>query len=181
MEEEIKKEIIEVNDEQLPAEINTLPLKESTKDIINKIINENDVEKIKDLSKAFNINQVKKNLVRVVKLGNLMDKVEDQAIARIEQRPDEISNKELLDYLQVIQNSIDKSQKSIETIDATPMVQFNNQEINVNMETKALDRDSKERVLEVVQKLVKFTQQPQEPEIKEPVMVDLGTNESEEK
>lgn len=180
--EEDKKETVKTNEEQLPVEIDTLPLEESTKDIINKIINENDIEKIKDLSKAFNINQVKKNLVRVVKLGNLMDKVEDQAITRFKQRPDEISNKELLDYLQVVQNSIDKSQKSIETIDTTPLIQLNNQEINVSLENKGLDKDSKERVLEVVQKLIKFTQQPsQEPEIKEPVVIDLSTNESEEK
>ena len=180
--EEDKKEIVKTNKEQLPVEIDTLPLEESTKDIINKIINENDIEKIKDLSKAFNINQVKKNLVRVVKLGNLMDKVEDQAITRFKQRPDEISNKELLDYLQVVQNSIDKSQKSIENIDTTPLIQLNNQKINVSVENKGLDKDSKERVLEVIQKLIKFTQQPsQEPEIKEPVVIDLSTNESEEK
>ena len=179
MEEKIEKinvEEIELNKEQLPVEIDTLPLEESTKDIIEKIINEQDIEQVKDLSKMFNLNQVKKNLVRVVKLNNLLDKVQDQAIERFEKRPDEISNKELLDYMQIVQSSIEKSQKSIETLDTTPLVKINNQEINVNVEA-TLDKESKERVLEVVQKLIKYAKQPNEPVIEKPIMVDLDNNE----
>ena len=39
----------------------------------------------------------------VVKLSNLLNKVEDQAIERFERRPDQVSNKELLEYMNVSQ------------------------------------------------------------------------------
>lgn len=171
MEEKEKNEVVELNKEQSPMELHTLPLDESTKDIMERIIEEQDVEQIKDLSKMFNLNQVKKNMVRVVKLNDLLDKVQDQAIIRFEQRPDEISNKELLDYMQVVQNSIEKSQKTIETIDTNPLVQVTNQEINVNVGDGGLDRESKEKVLDVVQQLLKMAKK--EPIIDEPIMVNL--------
>lgn len=151
---------------QVPQEINTLPLEESTKDIVNRLIQEKDIEKVKDLSTSFNVNQIKKNLVRSVKLNSLLDNIQDQAIARFEKRPDEISNKELLDYYQVIQNSIEKTQKSIETLNTSPMIQVQNNHVNVEIKQEpTLDRQSRENVLNAVNQMLKLSQQSKQEEI----------------
>lgn len=164
----IKVEELENSQEepQVPQEIDTMPLETSTKDIINKLIQEKDIDKIKDLSASFNINQIKKNLVRSVKLNSLLDNIQDQAIERFEKRPDEISNKELLDYMQVVQSGIEKAQKSIESLDTSPMIQVQNNHVNVEIKQEpTLDKQSKENVLNVVNQILKMSQQTKQEEI----------------
>ena len=137
-------------------EINETPtqaLEEETKELVTKLVQSNDVKEVSDLTKLFNLNQVKKNALRIDKLNALLDLVHDQAIQRVEKRPDAISNKELLEYMQIVQNSIEKSQKVVNSVDETPIVQINHQTnvFNVdNNQTITLDRDSRERILEAV-------------------------------
>lgn len=162
------------------SEINILPLEESTKNVLERIIQEDDVEQVKDLTKSFNLNQFKKNMMRVVKYGDLLDKVLTQTDKRITERPDEIPNKELLDFLQAIQTNMEKTQKAVDSIDSAPLIQINNQDnsVNVNLNKDGLDKDSKENVLSVVQQILKLAQQkPVETVIVEPQTVEIEPEE----
>ena len=96
----------------------------------------------------FNLNQSKKSALRVIKLNNLLSKVEDQAITRFERRPDQISNKELLDYMTTVSSQIDRAQKSIDSVSENKAIQIKAQknEVNINMAPE-LDSDSKKREL----------------------------------
>jgi hypothetical protein len=170
------KEKPATKDELLPDEIDTIALEESSISLVQNIINTDNVDELKTLTKMFEINQAKKNALRVIKLNNLLDKVNDQAIERFEKRPYEISNKELLDYMKVVGDEIERSQDMISKIDNSPAIQINqqNNSINVNVGGEKIDRDSKERVIDAVTQLLKAVRSPVQ---EEPVVIDLTNKE----
>jgi hypothetical protein len=160
-------------DELLPEELNSLVLEESSNNLVNDIVQTSDIDELKNLTRLFEINQAKKNALRIVKLNTLLDKVNDQAIERFEKRPYEISNKELLDYMKVVQEQIHNSQDTLSKIDQSPAIQINqqNNSINVNVGQEAIDRDSKERVIDAVTKLLKAVKAPEQ---EKPINIDLN-------
>lgn len=168
--EVIKKEEKEL-DEAIDFSLATLPLDTTEHELMLKIINAPTKEELQTQFDLFNINQSKKNALRVVKLNNLLDKVEDQAIERFEKRPDQVSNKELLEYMNVISNQIDRAQKSVDGLKDTSAIHITNQknELNINVGPQ-LNRDSKERVMDAIAILLKQVQK--EPEIIEAEIVE---------
>lgn len=136
---EEKKELINIDD--------------STKEVVTDIVNTNNPDEFKDLLSLFNLNQSKKNALRIVKLTELLEKIEDTAIERFDKKPDQMSNQELLEYLKTIENSIDRSQKYVNEVETKPMIQLNQQNININTED-SLSRESKEKVLETIKAIL---------------------------
>ena len=125
-----------------------------TTQIAQEIINEDDVDKIKDLTHLFNLNQAKKNVIRVMKLNGLLDTVSDKIIDRFDKYPDNFSNADLLNYLQVTQNAIEKANKNLSLVDETPVIQVNhNNQVNVSI-IDSYDRESKDRVIEFVKSVL---------------------------
>lgn len=176
--ESISKEENELN-EVIDSSISTLPLETTEKQLLEKIIDAPDKASLEKELELFNINQTKKNALRIIKLENLLDKVEDQAIERFQKRPDQVSNKELLDYMNVVSNQIDRAQRSVDNITATPAITVNNKTntVNVNMGGPELDRDSKERVMDAISNLLK---QVKKPKVEEPEVIDATTKENSE-
>ena len=156
--------------------ISTTTLDQNTTQIAQDIINETDVDTIKDLTHLFNLNQAKKNVLRVMKLNGLLDTVSDKIIERFEKYPDNFSSADLLNYLQVTQNAIDKANKNLSLVEEAPVIQVNhNNQVNVNI-IDSYDRESKERVLEAIKSiLLKSSQEDVDDyiEIKE----EVDTNE----
>lgn len=130
-------------------------------ELINKIISEADLDKAKDLTYLFNINQNKKTLARVNKLSDLMDTMTQQALVRFTTKPDEISNKELMDGLKIIQDLIERGQRQAAGVDMAPapLIQINQQTNSVNVDGSSVEnnlgRESRERVKNVVLNLLK--------------------------
>ena len=86
-----------------------------------------------------------------MKLNSLLDKVSDQMIGRFNKKPGEFSNKELLDYMSVVQSTIDRANKSIELVDQTPAIVINQQNNQPNLDNSpVLDTESTMRVVEAV-------------------------------
>jgi hypothetical protein len=138
--------------------------------LIEKIIAESDEQKSKELTQLFNANQNKKTMVRVNKLSDLLDTITDQALARFTQRPDEISNKELFDGLKIVQDLIERGQKQVSNAGEAPLIQFNQQNNEVNLggtSVNNLNRDSRERVKSAVLSLLAGISNAQE--VQEPV------------
>ena len=133
----------------VPASIG---LNEEAKALIEQIIAEKDEHKSRDLTQLFNANQNKKTMIRVNKLSDLLDTITDQALVRFTSRPDEISNKELLDSLKVVQDLIERGQKQVSGAGETPLIQVNQQtnEVNIGGTASNLNRDSRERVKSAV-------------------------------
>lgn len=134
--------------------ISTKSLDEKTTQIAQSIINEENVDAIKDLTHLFNLNQAKKNVLRVMKLNGLLDTVSDKIIERFEKYPDNFSSADLLNYLQVTQNAIEKANKNLSLVEDTPAIQINhNNQLNLNI-IDSYDRESKERVMEFVKSVL---------------------------
>lgn len=146
-------------DEAIDISLAALPLDITEQELMKKIIDAPSRQELQKQFDLFNINQSKKNALRVVKLSNLLDKVEDQAIDRFERRPDQVSNKELLEYMNVVSNQIERAQKSVDSLKDVPAIHITNQrnELNINVGPE-LNRDSKERVMDVISVLLKQVQ-----------------------
>ena len=69
---------------------------------------------------------------------------------RITKRGDQFSNKDLLDYLNTINASIDKTQKQIQEVDVIPVIQVTQQTNNI-LFADSLDRESRERITNAIQ------------------------------
>ena len=78
--------------------------------LINELTSERDKQKLQVIEQQFNEIQRKKQLARVSKLSDVQDMLTDQFYKRISQRPDEISNKEMLDGMKTIQDLMEKNQ-----------------------------------------------------------------------
>ena len=125
-------------------------LDEVSKSLVDQIVDEQDPDKLKNLVSLFNINQSKKNLVRVEMFSRLMDKISVQMMERFEKKPGEFSNKDLLDYLSAVRSAIDKNDINVDNM-PTPVIQ-NNTQVNISVDT--LDRNSKERVADAVKSIL---------------------------
>ena len=135
--------------------IDTIPIDKQTEELAQKIINEQDIDKVKDLTALFNLNQNKKNVVRVMKLNSLLDTISDSIIDRFEKRPGEFSNEDLIKYMQVTENAIDRANKSLALVDETPAIKLQqNNQTNINLEFNTLDRESRERIADAVKALL---------------------------
>lgn len=150
---------VELNTE-IDKSLISLPLEEAEQQLIAKIIEAPTREDLQRQFDLFNINQSKKNALRIIKLSNLLSKVEDQAIERFEKRPDQVSHKELLEYMNVVSGQIDRAHKQVDTLSAAPTINVLTQknEVNINMAGPELDRDSKERVMDAISALLKQVQ-----------------------
>lgn len=136
--------------------VNADELNQESLALINQIIAESDVEKTKDLTHLFNINQNKKTMIRIDKLSGLQDHLVEQFARRIAERPDEISNKELMDGIRIVQDIIERGQKQVEGVAQTPLIQFNQQNNSVNLgdSTTQLNKESRDRVKNAVLSLL---------------------------
>lgn len=130
-------------------------LKTESKDLVGKIIKEQDPDKFKDLSVLFDINQRKKNIARMDRLSDLLELVDDEVILRLSTDPSSIADKDLINYM-------DKATKSMtavkQSIDATPTIQINNQTNEIHIEEgSGFDRESRKRILDAVMSIIEST------------------------
>lgn len=113
-------------------------------------------EELEALYQKFNINNTKKNALRINQLNNLLDQVNQQAVERFNRRPETVSNKEILDYMNAIQNQIERSQRTVDGIKDITAIQVNNTQNNtVNIHVKDteipyLSKDSRDRITDLV-------------------------------
>ena len=142
----------------LSNNLNTEPLDSRTQKIAQEILDTEDIDKIKDLTNLFNLNPKKRNVMRVLKMTQLLDSVTDKVIERFEKTPDNFSNEDLLKYMQVTENAIDKANKNLDMVEETPAIQFQqNNQVNINID-KGLNRDSRAKVTEAVEAILKKLQ-----------------------
>lgn len=126
-------------------------LDKKSEELVTKIVNEEDSDKLKDLVSLFNVNQSKKNIVRADIYSRLLDKISIQMVERLDKKSGEFSNKDLLDYLTAVRTAIDKSDIAPENINM-PIIQ-NNTQVNVNIDS-GLNRESKERIIDSVRAIL---------------------------
>lgn len=132
-------------------------LQQEAAKILNELVAENDINKAKDLTYLFNINQNKKTMVRINKQSELLDVLTDQTIKRVKEKPDELSNDDLNKLMKTVADLIEKGQNQINRGEEAPLIQINQQNNEVNMDGKSggLNRESRDRVKNAVVELLK--------------------------
>lgn len=139
-----------------------LSLTTAPDDMLDSIMKEEDLDNLKDIIKLFNLNMKKRDILRSSKLSEVQDKVVEQIAARVEDRPDNFSNDDLLKYYKTIQDTIAKTDTSLDKLE-TPTIQVN-QQINVGTE---FNTESRKRILDTVNQILKSSQEVLEVEAKE--------------
>ena len=118
-----------------------------------KILNEENVDELQNLIDLFNLNLKKKDIVRSAKLSEMQDKIVDQMSERIEKRPGEFSNTDWLNYHKAVQESLTKSNNTLDDV-KLPNIQIN-QQLNINnADTDSFDRDSRRHIIETVDEIL---------------------------
>lgn len=178
MSNEVKKIDEESSESGALTLVNADDLNKESLTLINQIIAEKDLEKTKDLTHLFNINQNKKTMIRIDKLSGLQDDLVDQFVRRIAERPDEISNKELMDGIKIVQDIIERGQKQVEGVQQTPLIQFNqqNNSVNIGEDTPQLSKESRDKVKNAVLSLLSGLNKPTPVEVVQeepPVIFDV--------
>ena len=139
---------------------NLLPINLSNEELEQRLIDETDIDNMKNIINLFNLNIKKKDIVRTAKLNDLQDKVYDQMDKRLTHKADEFSNADLLSYYKTIQESINKSDTTLDKVD-TPAIQIVQNQLNINQENDELSRESKKKVIDLVQKFMSAYNQSQ--------------------
>ena len=121
-------------------------LNKSLTKLEKELVKEENIDDINRIVELFNLNLQKKNIIRSAKLSDVQDKVVDQIIQRIELEPEEFSNDDLIKYHKIIQETLDKTDTTMDNIKA-PTIQINQQ---VNVDKIMFDSDSRKRILSAV-------------------------------
>lgn len=148
--------------------VDTTNLNAESLAILNEIIavENSNVDKTKDLTYLFNANQNKKTMVRLDSLSNLQDRLVGLLSKRVTDRPDEMSNQEVMQALKIVQDIMDRSTKNIMGTDAqAPLIQINQQDNTVNMGSgiNSASRESKNRVKNAVMSLLSSINEATQP------------------
>lgn len=141
------------NDEKFAPLAKTM--EDNTTDISQKILESDDLVEIKNLTKLFNLNQNKSEVLRIMKLNEMLDKTNDELLSRLTNFSGAFTNQELTKLVDTLQNSIDRASSNLNLIDQAPqinpIVQKNTQ---VNVQINEMDRYSRERVYAALQNLL---------------------------
>ena len=134
-------------------------LAENTKNLVEQIAAENDPTKVKDLVDLFKLNQQKRDLCRIERLNNLQDMIDAELQTRLECYAYAVSNKDLIAMLNATNNTVSNTKQALEQ---QPIIQINNQEINVNSPASGLNLESRQRVIQAVTEILKNSSQNKE-------------------
>jgi len=137
--------------------IDTKGLNEESLEILNQLIAAEDAEKTKDLTYLFNINQNKKTMVRIDKLSSLQDNLVGLLSKRVTERPDEMSNQEVMQALKIVQDIIERGTKQVVGQADTPLIQINQQTNSVNVGDNTADglsRESRDKVKRAIMSII---------------------------
>ena len=138
----------------MPEEKAIATLDTPVDELEQKLVDETDIDELKNIINLFNLNIKKKDILRTSKLSDLEDRVTEQIGQRLEYNAGAFSNKDLIEYFKVIQDTINKADNSLSTVD-TPAIQLNQNQLNVHITQKdELDKDSRDRVADAVKSIL---------------------------
>ena len=131
-------------------------IEDEQEQIITDVLSNQSNDNIKDITSLFNLNIAKKNIIRVLKLNGLLDKLSDLAIERlINGDLADVDDKTLLAYISTIQKVVSSSTKEVDKINEIPNIQVNTQVNNINLtQEETMPRESREKVMDAVSQIL---------------------------
>ena len=129
---------------------------------LEKLIQEDDLDKVKDLTHLFNVYQTKRNAIRISALNDVQDALVQQMLERLQKYPDNFANKDIADWMKTVQAVMESNNEKVEQLDNIPAITYQqNNQVNVNI-VDTLSRDSREKIIETVEAFLKNAQSPQD-------------------
>ena len=129
-------------------------VKEKDNELIDTILQETDIDKLKDLTHVFNAFQAKRQILRVNALNDVQDALVAQMARRLQETPNNFNNNDIAMWMKTVQQTLDSAQNSVKSIDDVPaIVNQNNTQINVNVEDN-LSRESREKIMDALQAIL---------------------------
>lgn len=129
-------------------------VKEKDNELINSIMQEKDVEKLKDLTHIFNAFQAKRQILRANALNDVQDALVQQMARRLQETPNNFNNNDIAMWMKTVQQTLDSTKNNIDSIDTIPaIVQQHNTQVNINMEDN-LSRESREKIMDALQAIL---------------------------
>lgn len=124
----------------------------------DRILNETDIEQLDKIKNIFDLNIKKKEILRLSRLSDLQDLTVEEMSNRLQKRSGEFSNQDLIGYFKTIQDTINRSDTSLDNVDTASIKVIQNQlNINVNDENQ-LSRESKAKVVEAIRSILNKTE-----------------------
>lgn len=145
-------------------------IQQRANELCEAVQNEDDEKKLENLYHEFNVNNTRKNVVRINELNKLLDEVNSQAYKRFKNNPAEMSNKDVLDYMNAVQSQIERSEKTVNGIKEINATQINNSTTNVQInvggeETKMPTQASRDRITDVINDILKSLSTPDNKDV----------------
>ena len=150
----------ELNDNKLVAPPDEKELENTVDktalDLSAQIAKAGDKSELDSLYETFKLNDIKKNVFRLNKLNGLLDKITDEAVERFDKRSGEMSNKEIIDYMNAVSTHIDHSKGVVDTAKDINLTQVNNT-VNVSMgdDFSSLSRSSRMKIFDFIEGILK--------------------------
>lgn len=118
----------------------------------DKLLKSTTKKELEEVVSLINLDLAKKNILRSTVFSDTVDKVLEEIVKRVDAVPGQFSNKDLLDYLNVLQNHLSKStleNKEIPTIAIQQNIVLSGNPLN------QFDKESKDRMRQALQAILK--------------------------
>lgn len=126
-------------------------------DLKQKFLQETDPKELQTIVDMFNLDIRKKNMLRMTRIGEIQDGIVNQISQRVQSRPDEFSNSDLINYFKVMQDALSKNLGDTE-LSEIHISQNNQVNINVESDDTTLNRMSRERVANAIRNILSQAQ-----------------------
>lgn len=123
-------------------------------ELINTILEEENIDELKNLTHLFNAHQTKRQILRTNALNDVQDALVDQMLTRLNKRPDNFDNSDIASWMKVVQQALDNSQRNISQIDTVPTINVQNNQINIGS-VESLSKEERDRVSDVLKQILK--------------------------
>lgn len=143
MEEKDKNEII-TRDDKYNQKLNAL---------VDEAIDIEDPDHLNNIIAMFNQNIAKKNMARIVKNIGILDSATDEALKRVLNSPEKISDKDLIAYINVFQKANDGYTNTLNGVSSQPTIQVNQNNISLDNSPKFTEESSK-KILDIINSLM---------------------------
>ena len=143
------------------SDIITDKLSENSTTLVNQILPETDLDKTKSIINLFNLNETKKNMIRVNKLNEVQDCIVNQMLARLTTQPNNFSTDDLVKMMKTVQDALEKSNNQINSVDTIPAIQITQNTLNVTNDT--MSKESRDKVMNAVKLILsKMNSEPED-------------------
>ena len=118
------------------------------------IIQEQDQDKLRDLTHLFNLVQAKKNVLRASQLDGIYDKMLSEVQRRLANGKFE-DNDDFMNAWKLVEGALNRAEAKVNLVDETPAITLLQQNNTVNVgSVESLTKESRDRIMKAIQGVI---------------------------